>query len=112
MNPILGQTYPDPTGEALGTGMIQFHSAVGIDGLCCESPDGAELNLLAVFARQVGTGQFRTFIDQCKRNYSIVRVLEVWNDDLRKVLIRYGFAETRWTDVFGETLDSMEWKHD
>jgi hypothetical protein len=109
MNPILGTISLDPTAEVLGTGMVQFKSAMGIDGLCCESHDGTELNLLAVFARQVGTGQFRRFIDQCKRNYSTVRVLEVWNDDLRKVLLRYGFTETKWTDVFGEKLDAMVW---
>jgi hypothetical protein len=68
MNPILGTISLDPVAEELGTGMVQFSSAVGVDGLCCESPDGTELNLLAVFARQVGTGQFRRFIDQCKQN--------------------------------------------
>lgn len=110
MNPILGYTQPDPTGEMLGTGMMQFSSAVGVDGLCQELSNGDELILLVVAARQPGKGQFRNFIHQCKSNYKIIRVLEVWNDELRKTLLRYRFSESKWTDCLGECLNSMEWQ--
>jgi hypothetical protein len=38
-------------------------------------------------------------------------VLEVWNDDLRKMLLRYGFTEMKWTGVFGEKLSAMVWRN-
>jgi hypothetical protein len=109
MNPILGEVNPDPIGEMLGTGMMCFVSPVGISGLCKESEDGNELNLLAVVARQRGTGQFRTFIDQCKNNYNAVRVLDIMNEDLAKVLKRYGFVPCKWLDQ-NEVIYGMEWK--
>lgn len=111
MNPILGEIKKDPTAEALGTGMLQFNSPCGVSGLCQELSDGDEFILLAVESINPGTGQFRTFINQCKSNYKIIRVLEVWNDLLRKTLLRYGFVESSWIDCFGETLDSMVWRN-
>lgn len=111
MNPILGKISINPLSEILGTGMVSFESACGVSGLCQEICDGDEFILLAVDSKNPGTGQFRAFINQCKQNYKIIRVLEVWNGTLKETLLRYGFVEQKWTDVFGENLDSMVWKN-
>lgn len=53
--------------------------------------EGDRIDILALDARDPGTGQFRTFMDQCKREYETICIWEAWNVVLREVLLRYGF---------------------
>ena len=86
---VLGLTNPDPVGELLGTGYLRFQSPSGIDGLAKENGD--RLDLLAVNALVPGIGQFRRFIQRCKREYETICIWEVWNPMLHEILQRYGF---------------------
>jgi|SRR3989304_3216074 len=86
---VLGQTNPDPLSEVLGTGYSRFQSPTGIDGLAKEEKD--RLDLLAFNALVPGIGQFRRFIQRCKREYETICIWEIWNPMLHEVLQRYGF---------------------
>ena len=85
----------------------RFQSPFGIDGLMSEK--GPDLELLAVYAGEPGTGQFRRFISACKEKYSRVAVLEIWNEELPAILTRYGFTPFERTNPDGEHITGMEW---
>lgn len=99
---VLGQTYPDPIGQAIGIKepFDRYFSPTGINGLAKEN--GKRLDILVVDATKPGTGQLRAFIDQCKREYEVIIIWEVWNDMLVEILQRYGF---RW---YEEVTDEGE----
>ena len=86
---ILGVLRPDPFSALLGTGFERFESPTGLHGLARTS--GKRLDLLAVNATKPGSGQFRAFIAQAKREFETICVWEVWNPLLDLVLPRYGF---------------------
>lgn len=87
-----------PISMLLNTGYVEFTSSAGIDGLAKIEND--TLSLLAVEARNKGTGQFRMFIKQAKRQFKVIELLEVYNLGLRSVLVRYGFDQKDSGDVF------------
>ncbi len=86
---VLGTTGPDPIGMILGSDFRRFESPTGIDGLA--KVNGDRIDILAVYATDPGTGQFREFIDQCKREFETICVWDIWGDWLALVLQRYGF---------------------
>ncbi len=86
---VLGTMKPDWIGALLGTSYQRFSSPTGMNGLAKVSKD--RIDILAVDAMIPGTGQFRTFIDQCKQEFETVCIWEVWNPWLHEVLQRYGF---------------------
>jgi hypothetical protein len=103
---VLGKLTVDPVGEALGTGFGRFVSPLGVDGLVkVRSP---RLDILFVGTSQPGTGQFRRFIAQAKTEFDIICIWEIWNDQLKTVLPRYGFLPaTDFQD--GEQLTGFRW---
>lgn len=76
--------------EIMNTGYSEFESSTGINGLA--KIEDMTLSLLAVHATKKRTGQFRKFINQAKRKFKRIEILEVWNLGLRDVLVRYGFT--------------------
>lgn len=100
----------DLVGAILGTGIDQFASPFGINGLGKLSGDKLRtLELLAVSADKPGTGQFRAFMLYCKATFETIYVWEIWNDDLRNALVRYGFSDCSRTEPDGEELTGMKW---
>lgn len=97
MSKLRIQFNPSLTSEMLGTGYAEFESSTGLNGLA--KIEGRKLSLLAVVATEKRTGQFRKFIAQAKRKFDTIEIVEVWNINLRRVLLRYGF-EPRMTDEF------------
>ncbi len=87
---VLGTTEPHWASAMLGTGYEQFHSPTGINGLA--KVNGDRVDILALDARDPGSGQFRTFMDQCKQEFETICIWEVWSPVLRSVLPRYGFS--------------------
>lgn len=108
MKAMMGKTSPDPMGELLGTGYQRFQAHCGINGLAKD--DAEHLEVLAVDANKPGTGQFRKFIELAKKNYRCVTIWEVWNDDLRNALSRYGFEPCQKTMPWGEQVTGMIWR--
>ena len=94
---VLGQTESHWASAMLGTGYEQFHSPTGINGLA--KVNGDRVDILALDARDPGTGQFRIFMDQCKREFETIYIWEVWNPTLRHVLARYGFLPVTEKDL-------------
>lgn len=86
---VLGDTIPDIISAILGTGYLRFQSPMGMNGLAKE--EGIHLHILAVDASEKGKGQFREFIQQCKNEYEVISLWEVWNPIVETALQRYGF---------------------
>lgn len=107
MNAMLGKTEPDPFGQLLGTGFQRFKSHCGVNGLAKEIGQ-MRLEVLAVESTKPGTGQLRKFVELTKKNYKGVIFWEVWNEDLSKALVRYGFRPVEKTDEF-ETISGLGW---
>lgn len=107
MKPIIGQNYPDPIGQLLGTGYMRFQSPTGICGLAKD--DGERLDILAVDTLTPGKGQFRHFINEAKKQYSTICIWEIWNPWLEPVLLRYGFTPATEIAITGETLSGVKW---
>jgi len=106
---VLGETWPDPFSKALGTNMDRFLSPTGVRGLA--RMDDSHLILLAVDAIEPGTGQFKAFIKQAKRECSAISVWHVFNPMLIKVLKRYGFKYRVETDQnTGERIPAYRWR--
>jgi len=106
---VLGNTSPFPLGDLLGTGYETFESPTGIHGMSKQNKIG-RLDLLAVAATKRGTGQFRDFIDQAKKEYKTICVWEIWNEELAVILARYGFRPVEEIDHdTGELLTGLCW---
>lgn len=107
--PVLGQLASDPIGHLLGTGFARFTAPCGVDGLARADADGSHLEVLAVVARQPGTGQLRRFVRDCQAAYHTLTFLEVWSPLLESALARYGFRRlddgASWT--WKAPLDSL-----
>ncbi len=103
----LGQLSPDPWGQILKSPFIRFLSPGGLDGLIKVS--GTHLDILAVHTFTPGHGQFRTFINDCKREFETIRLLEVWNSRLARKLKKYGFEPFIATED-GEQLSGYRWQ--
>lgn len=104
--PVIGQT--QPYAAFLQTGYEHFVSDCGIDGLA-RVIHYRKLELLSVNALNPGTGQFRAFIDSCKKHYDCICVWEVWNDQLALILKRYGFHKARQREPNGEIVAGWKW---
>lgn len=104
----LGQTSLDHVSLMLSTGMHNFVSPHGIEGLAHDQI--TRLSLLAVYANKPGTGQFRSFIAACKTHWPSIVIWHVDNPDLRMALLRYGFIPHRETDWNGDELNGFQWK--
>ena len=105
---FMGTRKVDPAGQILGTDYDRFESLLGIDGLAKETGD--RLEILAVLARNAGTGQFRRFIAECKRHYKTVCIWEDWNPLVADALLRYGFRRSSTHTVEGELLIGWKWE--
>lgn len=106
---VLGETYPDPLSQLLGTNLFRFRSPTGLNGLA-KIVGEDRLDLVAVDALIPGTGQFRTFINRAKEEFSTLCIWEVWNPVLEEVLPRYGFHPHKDTDAdTGEKLEGYRW---
>lgn len=93
-----------------GTGYKNYSSPHGIDGLA--RVQGETLDILAVFARHRGRGEFRRFMQQAKQLFPVIEVWEVWNKDLAAILKHYGFRAVRRTEPWGERLDGFRWERE
>jgi hypothetical protein len=72
--------------------------------------NGNRLDLLAFNALIPGLGQFRRFIQRCKREYETICIWEVWNSWLPEVLQRYGFrAYSEMDRDTGEPLEGYRY---
>ena len=112
MNPpppsIFIRITPDVIGSILHTRMDRFESVAGIDGLLRDNGYG-HLELLAVHANNLRTGQFRTFIKQCQQHYRSIVIWHITNPFLPSVLKRYGFDDEVTVDEFGDPVIGMRW---
>ena len=107
---VLGITKPDLVSELLGTGFRRFYSSTGINGLAKMIGED-RLDILAVDATNPGTGQFRVFIEQAKKEFATIYLWEVWNPILAETLQRYGFQACTQVDKdTGEILNG--YRHD
>jgi hypothetical protein len=88
---ILGKTKSNVWGDLLGTGFREFESPEGINGLYMILEGG--LHLLAVLARNPGTGQFRRFISKAKEEFRFISVEEIMSPTMNAILERYGFVQ-------------------
>lgn len=105
--PLMGKVEPDPVGEMLGTGYVQFQSPGGIGGLAKWSED--RLDLLAVHAFIEGKGQFREFIAQAKGQFKTICVWEDWNPIVGPALKRWGFTPETEIQGWGESVNGWRW---
>ena len=102
---VFGQMNPDPIGTMLNTGYHRF-AAGGVDGLA--RVEGSRADILALNARNPGTGQVRALIKNCQKIYAEIYMWEVWNSALAAALARYGFTET--TEIQdGEESTGYKW---
>lgn len=99
---------PDPVSVVLRTRFNRFKSISGCDGLARETTP-EHIEILAVHARKVGTGQFRRFVKMLKHQYDIICVWHVSNPMLDEILPRYGFSAETTIDEFGEVLTGYRW---
>jgi hypothetical protein len=104
---FLGELKPHPVGVVLGTGYNYFAAACGIDGLA--KIEGDTLNILAVYARKQGSGQFREFIRLAKLEFKTVCIWEVFNPWLDDCLKRYGFKPAFTIAAHDEILQGWRW---
>lgn len=88
---VLGVTKNNMWGDLLGTGFREFESPEGINGLYMIAEGG--LHLLAVFARNPGTGQFRRFIEKAKDEFRFIQIDDIMNPTMTGILERYGFVQ-------------------
>lgn len=106
-HPILGVVCEDLAGTLLGTEYVRYRSPSGVHGLA--KWNDSRLDLLAVFAKRPGTGQFRRFIGICKASFDTVCVWEVWNPILGPILSKYGFSPETEVQGDGEILTGWRW---
>lgn len=106
MSAILGIISPDPVALELGTGYSKFHSPAGTKGLAKEQGD--RLDILAVESQTPGTGQFKSFIEGCKAQYSTVCVWLDWNPEIGQRLSKWGFSRVR-EQQLDEVLEGWRW---
>ncbi len=99
---VLGATEPHFIGRVLGTGYERFYSETGMNGLARE--DGDRLNLLALDASNPGTGQFREFIEQAKKEYKTICIWHVSHEWLKLKLLEYGFRPYDENDIITTEL--------
>lgn len=107
MNP-LGELQPDGVSLILGTGMSQFVSPYGVAGLA--KITDKRVDILAVQAAIPGTGQFRRFIHECKKEFDFIGIWAIFNPVLISILHRYGFHPYQDVFVGGEIIEGMVWK--
>ena len=99
---------PDYISAILHTRFDRFESTSGIQGLMRLTPDPG-IELLAIHAKKIRTGQFRLFIQQLKQGYRFISIWHIDNPWLENVLARYGFLRERIVDEFGDPLTGMRW---
>ena len=98
-----------PAGHDIG--YWKFESIVGLNGLAKLTEHGKRLDLLALDAKNPGTGQFRNFINETKKLFQVIYVWEIWNENLTHTLFRYGFNPASTRDFkTGELTEGMVWK--
>lgn len=95
-------------GNLLGTGYQAFVSRSGITGLAKVEP--AHIEVLAVHALIPGTGQFRDFIAGLKKEFPVISVYEIWNEQVSAALTRYGFKPVSFVTTWGEPVTGMRWQ--
>jgi hypothetical protein len=101
---------PDPISAILGTGYGRFEHESGIEGLC--KITGGVIEILAVLSTNPGNGNFRSFMDYLKHEFSTVKVWHIESDFLAEALLRYGFRP--WSEKFciqgeWETSEGFRW---
>jgi len=106
-DPLLGKVTTDPTGQALHSGYDAFYSPHGVEGLV--KTNTGRLELLAVKSLQIGTGQFRAFMEAAKLAYPTICVWLVDNPALAVILARYGFTPAVELAGHGEALKGFRW---
>lgn len=99
---------PDPTGEALNTGMMRFEGRHDIHGLV--RPSIGKLEFLVLHSLYEGQGNLRKFLNDAKARATEIYVWHVWNPVLAKALQRYGFIEASQTEPDGEVVKGYAWK--
>lgn len=104
---LMGDYRPDPIGEILHTGYMQFQSPTGIGGLAKWA--GERLDLLAVHARTRQQGEFRKFIALAKGRFQTICVWEISNPILDAALERYGFQPETELQGDGEIINGRRW---
>lgn len=97
---------PDAISMVFGTGFERFHSSCGIEGLA--KVRDHELDLLAVIANKPGSGEFRTFINNCKAAYNRIALWHVHNPILEQMLKNYGFQPVTEFER-GEKVIKWQW---
>lgn len=104
----LGDLQPDGVSLILGTGISQFVSPYGVAGLA--KITGKRVDILAVQAAVPGTGQFRRFIHECKKEFDFIGIWAIFNPVLISILCGYGFRPYEDVFISGEIVEGMVWE--
>lgn len=99
---------PNEFGILLKSPFDNFESSCGIYGLARLSLKETRLDILAVVADAPGTGQFREFIRLAKLRFLTIGVWDIWGDNLKHTLARYGFTDSI-LDLDDEKTHGMLW---
>ena len=106
--PIFLRIEPDYLSAILKTRFDRFEAHCGIQGLMRLTPDPG-IELLAIHAKKIRTGQFRLFIQQLKQEFRFISIWHIDNPFLPSVLKRYGFDPEVIVDEFGDPMTGMRW---
>lgn len=105
IHPVVGRLMPDDTAIRLGTGYFQFDIRA-MAGLC--RVNHLSIEILAVYSKQPGEGNFRQFVDDLRRNYNRIVFWVIWSPVLRVALKRYGFTPVEARDSDGARIEGMQ----
>lgn len=105
--PVIGPLLVNQADVAPSSGFLRFNAPCGVHGLALVQD--RDIHLLAVAAVTPGVGQFRNFVNQCKRHYAFIRLWAVMDANLRLTLDRYGFLQGHDVDRFGVMQEVWDW---
>lgn len=92
---------------AVGTEFKQFHTELGVSGLCIV--EDKKLEILAIHSAIEGHGNMREFFRLAKLEYDEIYVWEIWHQWLKDKLSEYGFYPTL-KDIAETTVHGMKWR--
>lgn len=98
----------DAVAIALESPFERFSSHCGVDGLARITKDGSA-EILAVASKETGKGNFQKFVAECKKCFRRIVVIDIFNQDLKDALVRYGFEDVAWRNDCNEEYEAMQW---
>lgn len=95
------------TSKLFSARFMAFTHSAGCDGLA--RSDNIHLEILAIHAKNPGTGQLREFIKQAKARFATITVFEIMNQRLEEALTRYGFRVVFVQNLEPRPVRAMRW---